>query len=107
MQILKNWLAMLITAALILSPVLSPPAAAGSIYYKGISPVAVEDDYDMYQHRGLMLNFSFGGPKNHKQRNSLQGEEVLKRDAKINKVGGFVLLAIAAGIFIAIEADDH
>jgi len=105
MQLSTIWLAILLVISLTLSPVLGSLAQAGSINYQGISSITVDNDYGMQQHRGMMLNFSFGGPKDYKQKNSLQ-EDVLKRDEDINKVGGYALLVAAVGILIAIEAND-
>lgn len=105
MQLSKICLASLLVASLAFSPVFGSLAQADSINYKGISSLPVDGENDMPQHRGLMFNFSFGGPKVYKQKNSLQ-EDVLKRDEKINRIGGYVLLAVAAGIFIAIEVSD-
>jgi hypothetical protein len=105
MKLFKIWMVLAIAAAMILSPVWDSLAQAGSITYNGISSIAVEDDNEIQRHRGLMLNFSFGGPKDYKQKNSLQ-EDVLKRDEKINKIGGYVLLVVAVGTFIVIEAND-
>jgi hypothetical protein len=105
MKLSKVWFVILLIIALTFSPVLDSLAQAGSINYKGINSVTVEDEYGMQQYRGLMFNFSFGGPKDYKRNNSLQ-EDVLKRDEKINKVGGYALLIVAVGTFIVIEAND-
>jgi hypothetical protein len=95
-----------IVAILIVSPVLGSLAQAGSINYEGIRPITIEDGHDTLQHRGIMFKFSFSSPKEYLKRKSLQEEDVLKRDAKINKVGGYALFVVAVGMFIAIEAND-
>jgi len=72
MKIFRILLILTLVAALNLSPVLGSLAQAGSFNYQGISPVAIDNEYDMQQHRGLMLNFSFGGPKDYRQKKSVQ-----------------------------------
>ena len=94
----KVRIALLLVFALILSPVLGSPAQAGSINYQGISPVTVDDEYDMQQHRGLMLNFSFGGPKNYKQKKPVQ--DMQKANLDSDKAAAYGVLIIAIGITI-------
>jgi len=100
----KVRVALLLVFALILSPVLGSPAQAGSINYQGISPVTVDDEYDMQQHRGLMLNFSFGGPKNYKQKKSVQ--DMQKAGLDSDKAAAYGVLIIAIGITIATLAEN-
>ena len=98
MKIFRILLTFSLVATLTLSPVLGSLAQAGSFNYQGISPVAVADDYDMPQHRGLMLNFSFGGPKGYKQKKSVQDMQKANLDAR--KTEAYVVLVIAVGIGI-------
>ena len=87
-----------IVTALSLSSVLSSLAQAGSINYEGISSMTVENDYDMHQHRGLMLNFSFGGPKDYRQKKSVQTLQKANLDS--DKLEDYGVLAIAIGVGI-------
>ena len=80
MKIFRIWLVVCLVTILPISPILGSLAQAGSINYKGISSVTVEDEYGMQQHRGLTLNFSFGGPKDYKQKkhNYRKGELIVR-----------------------------
>jgi len=101
----KIRIALLLVFALILSPVLGSPAQAGSINYQGISPVTVDDEYHMQQHRGLMLNFSFGGPKNYKQKKSVQDMQKANLDSDKTAAYGVLILAIGITILTVTNSD--
>jgi hypothetical protein len=99
MKLSRIGLALSLVAALSLSFVLGSLAQAGSINYKGISSMTDEDDYDMQQHRGLILNFSFGGPKDYnRQKKSVQTLQKANLDS--DKLEAYGVLAIAIGIGI-------
>ena len=87
-----------LVATLALSSIFGSLAQAGSINYKGISSVIVEDEYDMQQHRGLMLNFSFGGPKDYKQKKSVQDMQKVNLDSAKLEAYGVLIVAIGIGI---------
>jgi hypothetical protein len=87
-----------LVAALTLSSVFGSLAQAGSINYEGISSIAVENDYDMQQHKGLMLNFSFGGPKDYRQKKSVQDMQKANLDSEKLEAYGVLVIAIGVGI---------
>ena len=99
MKIFRILLTLSLVAALTLSPVLGSLAQAGSFNYQGISPIAIDNEYDMQQHKGLMLNFSFGGPKDYRQKKSVQ--DMQKMNLEQQKLEAYGVLAIAVGIGIA------
>jgi len=94
----KTCVILSIVAALIVSPAWGTLAQAGSINYDGISSVMVDDEYVMQQHRGLMLNFSFGGPKGYKQKKSVQ--DMQKANLDNDKAVAYGVLVLAIGITI-------
>ena len=98
MKLSKIWLVLSIVATLILSPVLGSLAQAGSINYEGIRSIAVDDDYGIQQHRGLMLNFSFGGPKDYRQKKSVQDMQKANLDSDKLEAYGVLVIAIGLGI---------
>jgi hypothetical protein len=98
MKLSKTCVVPAIVAALSLSSVLGSLAQAGSINYEGISSIAVENDYDMQQHRGLILNFSFGGAKDYKKKKSVQ--DMQKANLDRNKTEAYAVLIIAVGVSI-------
>ncbi len=98
MKLSKTCVVLAIVAALSLSSVLGSLAQAGSINYQGISSIAVEDDYDMHQHRGLMINFSFGGPKDYRQKKSVQDMQKVNLDSDKLEAYGVLVIAIGLGI---------
>jgi hypothetical protein len=98
MKLSRIGLALSLVAALSLSSVLGSLAQAGSINYEGISSMTDEDDYDMQQHRGLILNFSFGGPKDYKKNKSVQNMQKANLDG--NKTEAYAVLVIAIGVSI-------
>ena len=57
--------------ALSFSPALAGLAKAGGLNFEGISPIKTDEtqSYEK-QPRGLMFNFSFGGPKDYKKTES-------------------------------------
>ena len=65
--VLKSLVIGLTVFVLSFAPPLASMAQAGSIHYEGISSVNSDT-----QSKGLMLNFSFGGPKDYKPESSLQ-----------------------------------
>ena len=98
MKLSKTCVVLAIVAALSLSSVLGSLAQAGSINYEGISSITVENDYDMHQHRGLMLNFSFGGPKDYRQKKSVQDMQKANLDSDKLEAYGVLVIAIGLGI---------
>ena len=98
MKISRIWLATLLVISLILSPAIGSLAHAGSINYEGISSMTVENEYDMQQHRGLVLNFSFGGPQNYQQTKSVQ--DMQKTNLDSDKLEAYGVLAIAVGVLV-------
>ena len=87
-----------LVATLALSSILGSLAQAGSINYQSISSVAIDNEYDMQQHRGLMLNFSFGGPKDYKQKKSVQDMQKANLDSAKLEAYGVLIVAIGIGI---------
>ena len=98
MKLSKTCVVLAVVAALSLSSVLGSLAQAGSINYQGISLITVENDYDMHQHRGLMLNFSFGGPKDYRQKKSVQDMQKANLDSDKLEAYGVLVIAIGLGI---------
>ena len=98
MKLSKTCVVLAIVAALSLSSVLGSLAQAGSINYQGISSMTVENDYDMHQHRGLMINFSFGGPKDYRQKKSVQDMQKANLDSDKLEAYGVLVIAIGLGI---------
>ena len=98
MKLSKTCVVLAVVAALSLSSVLDSLAQAGSINYQGISSITVENDYDMHQHRGLMLNFSFGGPKDYRQKKSVQDMQKANLDSDKLEAYGVLVIAIGLGI---------
>ena len=103
MKIFRIWLVVCLVTILPISPILGSLAQAGSINYEGISSVAVDDDYDMLQHRGLMFNFSFGGPKDYKKKKSVQ--DMQKANLDSDKLEAYGVLVIAIGVAIITWTD--
>ena len=103
MKISRIWLVACLVTILPISPILGSLAQAGSINYEGISSVAVDDDYDMLQNRGLMLNFSFGGPKDYKKKKSVQ--DMQKANLDSDKLEAYGVLVIAIGVAIITWTD--
>lgn len=91
-------LALSLVATLAFSPALGSLAQAGSINYEGVSSVAIDDGYDMHQHRGLMINFSFGGPKDYRQKKSVQDMQKANLDSDKLEAYGVLVIAIGLGI---------
>jgi hypothetical protein len=98
MKTFKIWLVVCLVIILPISPIPGSLAQAGSINYKGISSVTVEDEYGMQQHRGLALNFSFGGPKDYKQKKSVQDIQKANLDSAKLEAYGVLIVAIGIGI---------
>ena len=98
MKLSKISVALSLVATLALPSALGSLAQAGSINYKGISPVAIDNEYDMQQHRGLMLNFSFGGPKDYRQEKSVQDMQKANLDSAKLEAYGVLVIAIGIGI---------
>ena len=100
--VLKSLVAGLMVFALSFSPALSGLAKAGSFNFEGISAIKTDDtqSYEK-QPRGLMFNFSFGGPKDYKKTKSqvamLDGTMVLS-------VVGFA--AVVAVIYLTVSDND-
>jgi hypothetical protein len=69
--ILKSLVVGLMVFALSFSPALAGLAKAGGFNFEGISSIKIDDtlSYEK-QPRGLMFNFSFGGPKDYKKTES-------------------------------------
>ncbi len=69
--ILKSLVVGLMVFALSFSPALAGLAKAGGFNFEGISSIKTNDiqSYEE-QPRGLMFNFSFGGPKDYKKTES-------------------------------------
>ena len=103
MNFASIWLAILLFVSLTLAPAMGSSAQAGSINYEGISSVSVDEGYNIGQHRGLMLNFSFGGPKDYKRKKSMQ--EMQKANLDSEKLEAYGVLAIAIGIGILTWTD--
>jgi len=70
--VLKSLVAGLMVFALSFSPALAGLAKAGGFNFEGISSIKTDatQSYEK-QPRGLMFNFSFGGPKDYKKTQSL------------------------------------
>ncbi len=69
--VLKSLVVGLMVFALSFSPALAGLAKAGGFNFEGISSLKIDDtqSYEK-QPRGLMFNFSFGGPKDYKKTES-------------------------------------
>ena len=88
------------------SPVLMSIANAGGINYEGFSGYGKNASWgdDDGQTRGLMFNFSFGGPKDYKKNSSIQ--EVYKNNLTENQWVGIGIAAIGVIAFALYNDDD-
>ena len=79
--VLKSLVVGLMVFALSFSPALAGLAKAAGFNFEGISSVKTDDtqSYEK-QPRGLMFNFSFGGPKDYKKTES---QVVMMNDGKV------------------------
>ena len=100
--VLKSLVVGLMVFALSFSPALAGLAKAGGFNFEGISSIKTYDtqSYEK-QPRGLMFNFSFGGPEDYKKTESqvamLDGTEVLS-------IVGFA--AVVAFIYLTVSDSD-
>ena len=100
--VLKSLAVGLMIFALSFSPALAGLAKASGFNFEGISSIKTYDtqNYEK-QPRGLMFNFSFGGPKDYKKTESqvamLDGTEVLS-------IVGFA--AVVAFIYLTVSDSD-
>lgn len=70
--VMKSLVVGLVVFTLSFSPALMGMAQAGGVNFEGISAITTDDTVSYEnQPRGLMLNFSFGGPKDYKKTKSL------------------------------------
>ena len=102
--VLKSLVVGLMVFALSFSPALAGLAKAGGFNFEGISSIKTDDtqSYEK-QPRGLMFNFSFGGPKDYKKTKS----QVAMMDGatKDNAKTVALLAAIVVGL-VYLSNDD-
>jgi len=101
--VLKSLVVGLMVFALSFSPALVGLAKAGGFNFEGISPIKIDDtlNYEK-QPRGLMFNFSFGGPKDYKMPKS----QFSMRDLDEGEKWGLVVAACYIGIVFWASSKD-
>jgi len=105
--ILKSLVVGLMVLALSFSPTLAGFAIAGGFNFEGISPIKTDDtqSYEK-QPRGLMFNFSYGGPKDYKKTKSPiammnEGKVTTESEEKLRTAVGVIAVLGIIGIIIA------
>ena len=99
--VLKSLVVGLMVFALSFSPALAGLAKAGGFNFEGISSIKTDDtqSYEK-QPRGLMFNFSFGGPKDYKKTKSqvamMDKEKVTWTEKQKTYVGVAAIFGIIA-----------
>ena len=96
--VLKSLVVGLMVFALSFSPALAGLAKAGGFNFEGISSIKTDDtqSYEK-QPRGLMFNFSFGGPKDYKKTKSQVA--MMDKDQVKTALGVTVIIGIIAFSF--------
>ena len=96
--VLKSLVVGLMVFALSFSPALAGLAKAGGFNFEGISSIKTDDtqSYEK-QPRGLMFNFSFGGPKDYKKTESQVASIYGDTRSTVALVG---MLCLVAGVVI-------
>jgi len=100
--VLKSLVVGLMAFALSFSPALAGLAKAGGFNFEGISYIKTDDtqSYEK-QPRGLMFNFSFGGPKDYKKTKS---QVAMMDQTELLSVVGF---AAVIGIIVLTINNNH
>jgi hypothetical protein len=106
--VLKSLVVGLMVFALSFSPALAGLAKAGGFNFEGISSIKTDDtqSYEK-QPRGLMFNFSFGGPKDYKKTKSQVAmmNEAKARTSNQDKVLTAVGVGAVLGIIFLIKTN--
>ena len=94
--VLKSLIVGLMVFALSFSPALAGLAKAGGFNFEGISSIKTDDtqSYEKQQ-RGLMFNFSIGGPKDYKK---IKSQVAMMDNDKVKTYA--VVAAFAVGLVI-------
>jgi hypothetical protein len=108
--VLKSWVVGLIVFALSFSPALTGFAKAGGFNFEGISSIKTDDtqSYEK-QPRGLMFNFSFGGPKDYKKTKyeiAMMNEGKITTEAEENLRTAVGVIAVLGIMGLLIAGDD-
>jgi len=112
-KVLKSLVVGFMVFALSFSPALTDLAKAGGFNFEGISSFKT-DETDSYekQPRGLMFNFSFGGPKDYKKTESqiaMMNEGTVPTKTEENfrtAVGVVIVIGLIALIIANNDSDD-
>jgi hypothetical protein len=99
--VLKSLVVGLMVFALSFSPALAGLAKAGGFNFEGINSIKTDDtqSYEK-QPRGLMFNFSFGGPKDYKKTKSQVA--MMDKDKTYNETGAVILTVAYLGVIALI-----
>ncbi|MFC1844358.1 hypothetical protein ACFLZ5_06160 [Thermodesulfobacteriota bacterium] len=102
--VLKSLVVGLMVFALSFSPALAGLAKAGVFNFEGISSIKTDDtqSYEK-QPRGLMFNFSFGGPKDYKKTKS---QIAMMDQTQVLSVVGFAAVMGIIALTITKNKDD-
>ncbi len=105
-EFFKSLAVLLIAFCMTLSPALMSMANAGGINYEGFGSYGNHNSsgYDDGQTRGLMFNFSFGGPKDYKKKSSIQ--DVYKNNLTKHQWVGLGAATLGFIVLILINEDD-
>ena len=101
--VLKSLVIGLLVFVLGFSPALTGLAKAGGFNFEGISSIKTDDtqSYEK-QPRGLMFNFSFGGPKDYKKTQSLVAMMDEDKGWNPDKKDKVIFLAVVAAMVLII-----
>ena len=105
--VLKSIVVGLVIFTLSFSPALMGMAQAGGINYEGFSGYKSDNSgLDNGQSRGIMFNFSFGGPDDYKKNSSIQ--EIYKHNLTTGEKAGifFGIITVAALVLYINDDDD-
>ena len=103
--VLKSLVVGLIVFIFSFSPSLAALAKADGFNFEGISSIKTDDTQSFdKQPRGLMFNFSFGGPKGYKKKTKSQKVAMFEDSTEFWSVVGFV--AVVAFIYFTVSDSD-
>lgn len=105
--ILKSLAVGLVVFTMTFTQALMGLAKAGGIHYEGYSGYKPDSSwgYEDGKTRGVMFNFSFGGPEDYKQNSSLQ--DIYKKSLTTNQKVGFVLGAVGIFVLVLLMTDEE